>query len=336
MYAQTSHPLRLGSQFLGTAIATMASVLLAAVAPAASAQTFPDKPVRIVVPYAAAGPTDIIARVVAQKMSEDLGQPVLIENKPGAATRLGAELVSRASKDGYTLLLATTSTFSTNPHIYKKLNYAIEDFLPVALLGKTAWVVAVNNDLPVRTIGEFVEYAKARQGQLNYGMMGVGSSSQFIGKMLEGATGIKMVDIAYKGTGPALTDLMAGQVQVYVDAISTSLPLHRAGKVRVIGVMAEKRAAVAPDLPTFAESGYPDLVAHSWYGLFAPAGTPKAIIERLNASANAALQSDEVRSRFDSNGTAIERMAPQQFGEMVKRDSEKWGKLIVPLGISLD
>jgi tripartite-type tricarboxylate transporter receptor subunit TctC len=262
MVPNVSRFLRLGSQRIGAAIATTAALVLGVVAPPAHAQAFPAKPVRIVVPYAAAGPTDIIARVVAQKMSEDLGQTVLIENRPGAATRLGSELVSRAPKDGYTLLLATTSTFSTNPHIYKKLNYSIEDFLPVALLGKTAWVVAVNNDLPVRSIGEFVAYAKARQGQLNYGMMGIGSSSQFVGKMLEGATGISMVDVAYKGTGPALTDLMAGQVQVYVDAISTSMPLHRAGKARVIGVMAEKRAAVAADVPTFVEAGYPGRNAH--------------------------------------------------------------------------
>lgn len=300
------------------------------------AQAFPAKPLRIVVPYAAGGSTDAIARVIAERMAADLGQPVLIDNRPGAATMLGAEIVARAPKDGYLLLLGTTSTFSTNPHLYKSINYTFAGFAPIALMAKTDWVLTVNNELPVKTIHEFVDYGKSHPGTLNYGMMGVGSSSHFVGKMIEGATSVRMVDVPYKGTGPALADLMGGQVQVYVDAITTSLPLHRAGKVRIIGVMSEKRAAIAPDIPTFAESGFPDVVAQSWYGLFAPAGTPRPVVDRLNVAVQAALRSPEVRARFASDGTLMEATTPESFSAMVKRDHEKWGRLITPLGIKLD
>lgn len=321
---------------------TVAAALVAGAAPflmatpAAFAQAFPNKPLRIVVPFAAGGPTDAIARVVAERMAADLGQPVLIDNKPGAATMLGAEIVARSPRDGYVLLLGTTSTFSTNPHLYKSISYTLADFAPIALLAKTDWVLTVNNDLPVKTIREFVDYGKTHPGTLNYGMMGVGSSSHFVGKMIEGATSVRMVDVPYKGSGPALADLMGGQVQVYVDAITTSMPLHRAGKVRIIGVMGEKRAAIAPDIPTFVEAGFPDVVAQSWYGLFAPAGTPKAVVDRISASVQSSLRSQEVRTRFASDGTLMEAGTPETFVAMVRRDHDKWGRLIAPLGIKLD
>lgn len=314
----------------------VAAVPLLGASPLAFAQVFPGKAIRIVVPFAAGGPTDAIARVVAERMTVDLGQPVLIENKPGASTMLGAEIVARAPKDGYQLLLGTTSTFSTNPHLYKSISYKLADFVPVALLAKTDWVLTVNNDLPVKSIREFVDYGKSRPGELNYGMMGVGSSSHFVGKMIEGATSVRMVDVPYKGSGPALADLMGGQVQVYVDAITSSMPLHRAGKVRIIGVMGEQRATIAPDIPTFVEAGFPDVVAQSWYGLFAPAGTSREVVERLNASVQSALRSQEVRTRFASDGTLMEAGTPESFLAIVRRDHDKWGRLITPLGIKLD
>ena len=328
-------------QVLVAVLLVAAGPMLTAMSPAfAQGQTpmqaFPTKPLKIRVPFAAGGPTDAIARVVAERMGTELGQPVLIENRPGASTMLGAEVAVRAPKDGYTLLLGTTSTFSTNPHLYKAITYALSDFAPIALLAKTDWVLTVNNDLPVKTIREFVDYGKSRPGLLNYGMMGVGSSSHFVGKMIEGATSVRMVDVAYKGSAPALNDLMGGQVQVYVDSITTSLPLARAGKVRIIGVMGDKRAAIAPEIPTFAESGYPDVVAQSWYGLFAPVGTPNAVVERLNASVQSALRSAEVTKRFASDGTLTDAGTPDSFTAMVKRDADKWGRLITPLGIKLD
>jgi tripartite-type tricarboxylate transporter receptor subunit TctC len=303
---------------------------------AQGAANFPIRPMRMIVPYASAGPTDAIARVIAERMSADLGQPVLIENKPGAGTMLGAEVVVRAPKDGYTLLLGTTSTFTTNPHLYKKITYTIADFEPIALMAKTDWVLTVSSTLPVRTIREFVDYAKSHPGRLNYGMMGIGSSGHFVGKMIEGAAGIQMVDVPYKGSALALTDLMGGQLQVFVDSITSSMPLHRAGKVRVLGLMGEKRASVAPDIPTFIESGYPNVVAQSWYGLFAPAGTPRMVVDRLNAAVEVALRSAQVRTHFAADGTLSESMSPESFAAMLKRDYETWGRLIVPLGIRLD
>lgn len=326
-------PLRRG---ICQAIAMAGLMPFLGAASAALAQTFPAKPLKIVVPFAAGGPTDAIARTVAERMSADLAQPVLIENRPGASTMLGAELVARSPADGYTLLLGTTSTFSTNPHLYKSIRYTLADFAPIALMAKTDWVLAVNNDLPVRTIREFVDYGKAHPGALNYGMMGVGSSSHFVGKMVEGATSVRMVDVPYKGSGPALAELMGGQVQVYVDAITSSLPLARAGKVRIIGVMGEKRAPIASEIPTFVEAGFPDVVAQSWYGLFSPAGTPRNTVDRLNAAVQAALRSPEVTRRFASDGTLIEASTPEGFLAMVRRDHEKWGRLIQPLGIKLD
>lgn len=188
----------------------------------------------------------------------------------------------------------------------------------------------------MRNIQEFVAYAKQRPGQINYGMMGIGSSSHFVGKMLEGATGVRMVDIPYKGTGPALTALLGNQIHVYVDAITTSMPLHRAGKVRVLGVMGPQRAAVAPDIPTFIEAGYPDVVAQSWYGLFAPIGTPRPIVERLNAAVQSALQTPEVKARFAEDGGSTEATTPESFAALLKVDYERWGRLIEPLGIRLD
>ncbi|MBC7380860.1 MAG: tripartite tricarboxylate transporter substrate binding protein [Burkholderiaceae bacterium] len=326
-------------QVVVAAALAAAGVALTAAPPAraqAPGQVFPARPLKILVPFAAGGPTDAIARVIAERMGADLSQSVLIDNRPGASTMLGAEAVARAPKDGYTLLLGTTSTFSTNPHLYKTISYTLADFAPIALMAKTDWVLTVNNDLPVRTIREFVDYGKAHPGALNYGMMGVGSSSHFVGKMIEGATSVRMVDVPYKGSGPALTDLMGGQVQVYVDAITTSLPLARAGKVRIIGIMGDRRAAIAPEIPTFVEAGFPDVVAQSWYGLFAPAGTPRAVVERLNASVQSALRSPEVTRRFASDGTLMEASTPESFAALVKRDSDKWGRLITPLGIKLD
>lgn len=306
------------------------------VSPASAQQAYPVKPIRLVVPFAAGGPTDVIARLVAERMTAELAQPVVVENRPGAGTILGAEMVAKAPKDGYTLLLGTTSTFATNPHLYRNLSYSIGDFVPIALLGKTDWVLTVNNNLPIRTIPEFVEFARARPGVLNYGMMGVGSSSQFVGKMLESGLSIRMTDIPYKGSGPALADLMGGQVQVYVDAISTSMPLHRAGKVRVIGVMAEKRAAIAPDIPTFAEAGFPEVIAQSWYGLFAPSGTPRSVVDRLHVAVQTSLRHSDLAARLTSDGVAIEAGTPDRFAAMIRTDSEKWGRLIVPLGVKLD
>ncbi len=305
-------------------------------APAVLAQAFPSKPLKIVVPFAAGGPTDAIARVVAERMAADLGQAVVIENKPGASTMLGAEAVARAPKDGHTLLLGTTSTFSTNPHLYKAITYTLADFAPIGVVAKTDWVIAVNNDLPIRNLREFVDYGRANPGRLNYGMMGVGSSSHFVGKMIEGATTVRMVDVPYKGSGPALADLMGGQVQVYVDAINSSLPLARAGKIRIIGMMGEKRAPIAPEIPTFAESGFPDVVAQSWYGLFAPSGTPRAVVDRLNAAVQFAMRSPEVARRYATDGTLAETSTPEGFQAMIRADAEKWGRLIQPLGIKLD
>ena len=304
--------------------------------PGIARAAWPDKPIRIIVPYAPGGFTDIVSRLVAQKLTTRLGQPVIVENKAGASTSIGAEMVARSAPDGYTLLMAVTTTLSTNPFLFKKLSYKLGDFTPVALTGLTPFVLSAHPSVQANTVKELIALEKAKPGTLNLATLGTGSSTHLVGEMFNGLAGLKLPFIPYKGAGPALSDLMAGHVSLFFDGIATSAPLFRAGKLKGIAISAEARSPAAPQVPTFAESGLPDMQASSWYGLLAPAGTPAALIETLNQATNEALQSADVRARVEQDGAAAPALSARQFGELIDQHTRNWGRIIAPLNIQLD
>lgn len=317
--------------------AVMAMVALGPwTAGAARADTYPSKPVRIIVPYAAGGFTDIVSRLVAQKLTTRLGQPVIVENKAGGSTIIGAEYVARSAPDGYTLLMAVTTTISTNPFLFKKLPYKTSDFQPVALTGLTPFVLSANPSVPANNLNELVALEKAKPGTLNVATLGPGSSTHLVGEMFNELAGVKLNMVPYRGAGPALSDLMAGHVQLFFDGIATSAPLFRAGKLKGIAITGESRSPAAPNVPTFAESGLPDMQAASWYGLLAPARTPAAIIELLNQATNEALQSPDLHARVEQDGASAPTMTPKQFGELIEKHTRTWERIIKPLNIQLD
>lgn len=322
--------------FLQAARAALVGTAVVLACGGAMAQAFPTRPVKIIVPFAAGGGTDVLARLVAQKMTASLGQPVVIDNVPGAGTIVGAQKLENSEPDGYTIMVGTPSTVLTNPHLYRKLPYSPNDFVPVALLANQAFVVGVNPGLPVRTFGEFVQYAKANPKKLNYATSGRGGAAHIVGEMFENALGLDMTDVPYKGSTPALTDLMGGQVQVAFDGGSTIVAFAREGKIRALAVTSERRSPIAPDVPTVVELGYPELVIQNRYFLLAPRGTPAAIVARLNEAAVAALNAEDVRSQLARDGTVPAPTTPDGLARILRTDGELWGSTIKRLGIQLD
>ena len=302
----------------------------------AFAQAFPSRPVRIVVPFAPGGGADIYARMLAQAMSSQLGQSVVVENDGGGAGMIALEKVSRAPKDGHTLLLTTSTAISAVPNLYKKLPYKVEDFTPVALIGKFPFHVFVHPSVPVRDMREFVAYAKANPGKLSYATAGRGSIPHLVGEMVKGSLGLDMLDVAYKGSGPAVSDLVAGHVQVFMDVASPALTHALAGKLKVLAVMDEKRVPQIPDVPTMDELGYPGLVGYNRYSLLAPTGTPRPVIELLNKAALRAMETGALRDRQAADGASPGAVSPEQLGVLLKADFEMWGGVIKRLGITLD
>ena len=319
---------RLSLKWLAAAAAFTAS--------ATFAQTWPTKPITVVMPYAAGGPTDLVTRKVAQRMSESIGQPVIVVNAPGASTMIGAERVARAPSDGYTLLVGSVTTFSNNPLMYKNIRYKIEDFVPISMMAYTPYTLSINPALPIKSFAQFVEYAKSHSGKMFNATTGVGATNQLLSQILGNELGVKFVEVPYKGSGPALVDVMGGQVDMTYDGIATSVQPHRTGKVRVIAVTSEKRSTALPDVPTFAELGYPKMTAAFWYGLFAPTGTPSAIIEKLNVELNAALRADDIRSQLEGTGLTVDPGTPQVLAATIRRDAQAWGPIIKSLGIELE
>lgn len=297
---------------------------------------YPSKNLRMVVPFPAGGATDVLGRAIAQRLSEQLGKHVVIENVGGASTMIGAERVAKSNPDGYTLLMATSTTFSTNPHLYKKMNYKLDDFIAVTLFAKGPLALAMSPSIPVKTLQEFAAYAKARPGQLNYGTTGRGGNSHLTGIRIAAALGIRMQDVPYKGSAPALVDVMGGSLSMHIDQVSTSLPLHKSGKINVLAVTSDQRPEAAPEVPTFAELGYQQLVIHSLIALFAPAATPKAVVDKLNVASKAVLQGDQVRSHFRPLGTLVEWSTSNQAMEMFRADYMSAGALIRSMKIEME
>jgi tripartite-type tricarboxylate transporter receptor subunit TctC len=293
----------------------------------ARAQTYPSRPVRIVVGFAAGGGVDIVARLIGQWLSERLGQQFVIENRPGAATNIGTEAVVRAPADGYTLLLADASA-AINATLYDKLNFNfIRDIAPVAGIIRVANVMEVNPSFPAKTVPEFIGYAKANPGKINFASGGNGAPPHVSGELFKMMTGVDIVHIPYRGLAPALTDLIGGQVQVMFGTMPPSIEYIRAGKLRALAVTTAMRSAALPDIPTVGEfvSGYE---ASTWYGVGAPKNTPSEIVEKLNKEINAGLFDPKLKARLADFGGTVLVGSPADFGKLIAEETEKWGKVV--------
>jgi len=305
--------------------------------PAAKAEAYPARPVRLIVPFAAGGGNDTVARVVTQQLSTTLGQQVFVDNRPGAGGVVGAEAAARAAADGYTLFLGGVGSHAVNPNLHAKLPYdAVRDFAPIILLASAPAVLVVHNSVPADTLPAFVALAKSRPGQLAYASNGNGSSAQLAAAMFETAAGIKMVHVPYKGLAPALSDLLAGQVQLMFSSLVAIMPQVQAGKLRALAVTGKKRSALLPALPTIAESGYPNYESGSWYGLLAPAGTPREIVAKLNAEAANALRNPAVREQFAREGSDIIGGTPEDFAAHIRGEIARMAQAVKAARINLE
>jgi len=296
----------------------------------AQAETYPDRPVTLVVGYAAGGATDIVARLIAKSLTESLGQSVVVENKTGANSNIGAEIVSRAKPDGYTLYVGSIAN-TINRTLYTQLNYDfVKDFKPVALLATIPNILVVNPKVPVKTVGEYIAYAKANPGKLTCASSGSGSSIHLSCELFKMQTGTDILHVPYRGSGPAVADLLGGQVDSMFDNLPSSLPHVQAGKLRAIGVTAPQRLDAAPDTPTLDESGLKGFSVQSWFGLMAPAGTPDAVVGRLNEAVNKALASPAVQESYRQSGffEPDRPNTPDSYARMIASEIDKWGKVV--------
>jgi tripartite-type tricarboxylate transporter receptor subunit TctC len=301
----------------------------------ASAQTYPTRPVRIVVGYAAGGSADIVARLIGQPLSERLGQQFIVENRLGAATNIATEAVVRAPPDGYTLLLVTPAN-AINATLYEKLNFNfIRDIAPVASIDREPTVMVVNSSFPAKTIPEFIAYAKDNPGKINMASPGIGSISHIAGELFKAMTGVNMIHVPYRGGAPATTDLLGGQVQVFFATLPVAGEYIKAGKLRALAVSSATRVEVLPDVPTMGEF-VPGYDANSWYGIVAPKNTPVEIIDRLNREINTSLANPGLRARLADQGTMVSTGSPADFGKFIVDETEKWAKVVKFAGIKAD
>ena len=310
------------------------ALLLAA---GAWAQAYPTKPIRLVVPFPAAGTTDILAREVAQRLSVSFGQSVIVDNRPGAAGNIGSDLVAKSAPDGYTLLMGTVGTHAINPSLYTKMPYDhVKDFVPIVLVAGVPNVLEVTPSLPVNSVADLIKLAKDKPGQLNFASSGSGTSIHLSGELFKTMAGVDMMHVPYKGSAPAVTDLMGGQVQLMFDNLPSSLAQIKAGKLRAIAVTSAQRAPALPNVPTIAESGLPGFEASSWFGLLAPSGTPAAVVARINADVNQWLQTAEAKEKLLAQGAAPAGGTPEQFAAHIRAETEKWAKVVKVSGAKVD
>ena len=316
---------------------TLAAFLLIVSASLVHAQTYPSKPLRFVVPFAAGGGRDLVARTVAAKLTETLGQTVVVDNRAGAAGTIGTDVVAKSPPDGHTLLLGSSGPLAINPTLYAKLPYdAARDFAPVSLVTVMPFVLVVHPTLPVKSVKELIALAKARPNQLNYGSPGSGSTTHLANELLKSMTGIGIVHVPYKGVAPAATDLISGQVQMMSGDLSTLLPHVRSGRMRALAVTGAKRSTLLPQVPTVAEAGVEGYEASGWFGVLVPAATPPAIVERLNSAIAKGLAAPDARERLGALGGEVVGGTPEQFAAHVRGESAKWSKLIKALGLRAD
>ena len=306
------------------AIASTALVCIAAHA----GESYPSKPIRFIIPYAPGGTTDIIARLLGQKLTEDLGQQVVVDIRAGAGSMIGTELAAKSPPDGYTMLLSNIG-LAFNETLYPKRTYdALRDLAPISLVGVTPNAFVIHPSVPAKTMKDFLAFAKARSGQLSYASGGIGSSSHLSMELLQSLTGIKFNHVPYKGAGPALIDVAAGNVPFQLNSMPAVMNHVHSGRLRALAVSSAKRSQAVPDLPTIAESGVPGYDYVTWYGTLVPAQTPAAIVSRLNAAVQKALGTKDVREKLGAQGVEVEGSTPDAFGKIVRTDVEKWRKII--------
>jgi len=320
--------------FLSMAMASLFAALLPA---AAHAQGYPNKPIRLVVPYAPGGATDIIGRAAAAELSKTMGQQVIIENRPGAGGNLGAEQVARSAPDGYTLLVSPSSLHGITPFLYNKLTYdPNKDLAPIIVLGSFANVLVMNPSIKANSVSELVALIKASPGKFTYASSGSGSTIHLSGEMFKSMLNLDIAHVPYKGSSPALTDLMGGQVSIMFDNIPSAITFIRSGKLKALATTGPTRSSSLPELPTMIEAGFPGYISTAWFGIVAPAGTPKEIIARLNAEGQKAAKSPDFIKRMNELGYDIVGGSPEQMGAMIQEEVKRWGPVVKASGAQVD
>ena len=314
---------------------------LAAIAMAFSgtalAQTWPSKPIRIVIPYAVGGSSDITGRLIAKSLSVRLNQPVVVENRAGAGGTLGHEIVAKAPADGYTLLFSAAGPLAVSPHTYSKLSYEpIKGFEPITLVATQPLLLVVNPALKVNNVAELIKEAQTRSGKLSYGSFGNGSAAHLAGEYFKTLAKVDMVHVPYKGSGPALVDLVGGQIDLMFDVFSTAAPLAKSGKLRPLAITANERSPQFPDVPTMEQAGVTGFEAGTWFGLLAPAGSPKSVIEQLSKTMNLVLEEKDLRDTLASQGASVRGGTPAQFSMFFLAEYDKWGKIVKAAGVKAD
>jgi tripartite-type tricarboxylate transporter receptor subunit TctC len=303
----------------------------------ADAADYPTRPVTLIVAFTPGGPSDVLARIVGKKLEQLLGQPFVVENRPGAGGNIAAEIAARAAPDGYTLLMGNNSILATNASLYKKLGYDAEkDFEPITLIGSQANILVVNPSVPARSVAELIAFAKANPGTLNFASSGYGAAAHLAGELFKTEAHVDIQHVAYKGAAPALQDVIAGHVQMMFATSASVLGHIREGLVRPLAVTTLKRIAVLPDIPTIAESGIPGFDANTWHGLVAPAGTPKEVIDKLYHATAVALRDPEVRKALTDLGVDLVGSSPQEFAAYISRETPKWSAVVKAAGARIE
>ena len=315
-------------------VSMLAALFCASLPFTAAAQDFPARPIRLVVPYPPGGPTDVAARIIANAMSAKLGQSIVVENRPGgAAGTVGGRYVASADPDGYTLVMSQVGSLTVAPFLYKLDYDPIKDFAPIGIVAETPEILTINPSLPANTVAEFVAYAKSNPGKLNFASPGVGTLPHLLGEQLQLAAGIKLTHVPYRGAGPAVSDLLGGQVQVMFDSTSVMLPHIQAGRLRALAISSAKRIAQIPNVPTVAEAGYPQLTEALWTALLAPAATPEPIIQKLNTALNESVKTPEVQKAYANLDVVTRIVTPQELKTFMAEEVRKWQQVVAQAGI---
>jgi tripartite-type tricarboxylate transporter receptor subunit TctC len=317
------------------AIAAVLAASLFAVAPG-QAQQYPERNITMVVPFPPGGTTDIVARILTEQLSTELGKQVVIENRGGASTSIGAQVVAGADKDGYTLLFASATTFTTNPHLLASIKYRLEDFAPVAMVVKVPFAFVVKKDFPAADVAAFRAYALANPSKVNNATNGPGSTVHLMGEIVARGLGVKLQHVHYRGAAPAMNDMLAGIVDSNVEALTNTVPNHKAGMYRALAVLSEERLPQLPDVPTFKELGFPSIVGATWFAVFAPAGTPQPALDRLSAAITRIVKTPEFAKKMEPIGNQPWPMTPAELETHVKSERDRLGKLIREANITVD